>query len=129
MSESSTGEVGCWPATSGRAGAVTDDGVPVADSVREGDGWIDSAGVDVALPVAPSTVVLVSVTGEVFAPPAGSGLGVAASRAPEHAAATKTTNASGMSFCRCMVSIVWTGVERNLITRPQQIVTHWSVYI
>src|SRR5688500_10812343 len=36
---------------------------------------------------------------------------------------------SGMSFCKCMVSIVWTGVEWNLITRLQQIVTHWSVYI
>lgn len=69
----------------------------------------DAAGLDVEVPVAgaPATVVLVSVTGEI--PPAGCGLAVAASRAPEHAAA-KVTNTSGKSFCKCMVSIVWTGM-------------------
>src|SRR5688572_24913976 len=95
MSESRTGGVGCWPATSGRAGPVTDAGVLVADPLTaggDGAGWV---GVDVAVPVsdAPASV-LVSVTGEVLAPPWGRGLAVAASRAPEHAAAITATNAS-----------------------------------
>src|SRR5688572_12952574 len=101
MSESRTGGLGCWPATSGRA-------VPVSDA---------------------SASVVVSVTGEVLAPPWGRGLAVAESRAPEHAAEITATNASVRTFCKCMVSIVWTGVVWNLITGARQIVTRWSVYI